>query len=108
MSETSPELVDHLLQLTLIKAIKESPLRLTILEKWERKAFRGLNHAVRQLQLPKHQIDVTVEDDMYYIGLDSGIMFADTYQLILQVAREQGYVIICAYPTDLAGRVWSG
>jgi len=91
MRDTSPALVQHFLDLTFINAIKNSELKLTILEKWERKAFRTQNRAVEKLQGLQHYIDINYEakEDLYCIGVDSGVMFADTYQLILQVAREK-------------------
>jgi len=81
MQDIFADKIQHFLDLTLIKAIKDSPCRINILEKWERKAFNGCTQAYEKLRDRKHFINLDYEDeeDMMYVGLDSGIMFTDTY-----------------------------
>ena len=76
---------------TLIKAIKESPLKISILEKWEGKAYHDQIDALYQLRChhQKHFLSLSFEDspsELLYVGIDSGIMFGDTYQLILHLS----------------------
>ena len=109
MQKASPAKVARCQELMLFEAIKESPLKLTILEKWEKKAFRGYYTAINQLHHnPKHRQTIDWHNEEYYIGVDSGIMYFDTYQLILQAARELGSVIINVDASNLAGVDYSG
>ena len=88
---------------TLIKAIKESSLKISFLEKQERKAYHGQTDALYKFRShhQKHFLNLSFEDtpsELIYVRIDSGIMFEDTYQLILQLARERGEIVICVDP----------
>lgn len=41
--------IEMYMETTLIQAIKESPLKISILEKWEHIAYHGQTNALRQL-----------------------------------------------------------
>ena len=103
--------VNKYMDSTLISAIKESPMRLYILEKWERKSFHGQSRAYDQLKTPRpHFLNIRFEEpnDLLSIGIDNGIMFGNTYQLILQLARERGEIVICVDPSNLVRHPWLG
>lgn len=96
---------------TLISAIKESPMRLYVLEKWERKVFHAQHKAYDQLKTPKpHFLILSFEEpsDLLCIGIDSKIMWGCTYQLTLQLARECEEIVIGAYPSNMCKHSWSG
>ena len=104
--------VEKYMDATIIKFIKESPLKISILEKWERKSYHGQTDAPHQLRFhhQKHFFNFSFEDppsEILYVRIDNGIMFGDTYQLILQHARERGEIVICGDPTNLAQGPWS-
>ena len=94
MKVVNEVVVEKYMDATLIKAIKESPLKILILEKWERKAYHGQTDALCQLRShhQKHFLNSSFEDhpsELLYVYIDSGIMFWDTYQLILQLSQER-------------------
>ena len=112
MKVVNEDVVEKYMDATLIKAIKESPLNISLLEKWERKTYHGQTNALHQWRFhnQKHFLNFSSEDppsELLYVGIDSGIMFGDTYQLILQLACERGEIVICADPTNLAQGPWS-
>ena len=77
-----------------------------------KKAYHGQTDALRQLRFhhQKYFLNFSFEDppsELLYVEIDSGIMFRDTYKLILHLARERGEIVICANPANLAQGPWS-
>ena len=106
----SADEVKRFLQLTMIKNIQSSPLKLTILERWEKEAFFSFADATGKLRdCPEVWTDYDDTDHLWYIDLCAGNLTWTSYNLILQCCRENDTVVIFADPANLkANAKWSG
>ena len=77
---------DKYLALSLIQQVNSSPLKIQILEIWEKEAFKRLENALHQLQQLNHVwIDTTYTDgrELYYVDIGPGFLTWNSYNLIL-------------------------
>ena len=84
---------DKCLALSLIQQVNSSPMKIQILERWEKQAHKGLENAMRQLQQLNHVwVDTAYTDgrELYYVDIGPGFLTWNSYNLILQFCREQG------------------
>ena len=70
------------LQLTLIKHIHSSPLKLEIMERWEKDAFLSFADASAKIKNCR-EIWVDEHDDEVYVDLGDGHLTWKSYNLIL-------------------------
>ena len=92
---------DKYLSLSLIQQVNASPIKIQILERWEKQAFKGLENAMHQLQQLNHVwVDTAYTDgqELYYVDIGN---------LILQFCREHGEIIIFGDPFTLVQQQWS-
>ena len=79
-------------------------MKIQILERLEKQAFKGLENAMYQLQQLNHVwIDIAHTDgrELFYVDLGPGFLTWNSYNLILQFYREQGKIIIYGDPSTL-------
>ena len=73
--------------LSLLQQVNASRLKIQILERWEKQAFKGLENALHQLQQLNHVwIDTTYTDgrELYYVDICPRFLTWNSYNLILQ------------------------
>ena len=78
---------DKYLEISLIQQINASPMKIQILERWEKEAFKGLENSMHQLQKLNHVwIDTTYTYgiEFFYVDLGPGFLTWNSYNLILQ------------------------
>ena len=95
------------LEITLIKQIAASPLKLQILERWERSAFRSFENAQSKLKNCKELwINCNEENDLpvWYVDIGEGNLTWTSYSLILQFCREERSIVICGDPGNLRNK----
>ena len=99
------------LEITLIKQIQATPLKLQILERWEISTFRSFENAQSKLKNFKELwIDCNEENDqpVWYVDIGEGNLTWSSYSLILQFGREERFIMICGDPGNLQNKSWSG
>ena len=94
----------------MIQNIQTSPLKLTILERWEKETFFSFADATGKLRdCSEVWIDYDDDEHLWYIDLGNGSLTWTSYNLILQCCRENETVMIFANPSNLkANAKWSG
>ena len=84
------------LSASLIEEIKDSPIKIQILDKWEQKAFTGLINASKMIWGCVKQFSVDYDDeDMHYFDIGFGPVCWKHYSLLLQLAREKREIVVC-------------
>ena len=97
------------LQLTLIKQIQSSPLKLEILQRWEKDAFLSFEQAEKKLAECREICLDHDDESNIYIDLGAGNLRWTSFNLILQCCRENREIFICADPDSLRHDTkWSG
>ena len=79
------------MELSLIQQLNASPMKIQILERWEKEAFKSLENSLHQLQQLNHVwIDTSYIDgrELFYVDLGPGFLTWNSYNLILQFCRE--------------------
>ena len=74
---SSKKEVDKYLTLSLIQQVNASPLKIQILERWEKQAYKGLENAMHQLQQLNHLwVDTAYTDgrELYYVDIGLGFL----------------------------------
>ena len=87
---------DKYLALSLIQQVNASPLKIQILERWEKQAFKGLENAMHQLQQLNHVwVDTTYTNrrKLYYVIY----IFISLFRLILKIVLKYNYFILLIY-----------
>ena len=77
---------DKYLALSLIQQVNASPLKIQILERWKKQAFKGLENAMHQLQQLNHVwVDTAYTDgrELYHVDIGLGLLTWNSYNLIL-------------------------
>lgn len=95
----------------MVQQVNASPLKIQILERWEKQAFKGLENALHQLRRPNHALIDTAFTggrDLFYVDIGPAFLTWNSYNLILELCREQGEIIICGDPSTLVQQQWSG
>jgi hypothetical protein len=109
IEKVSRENAKRYMSATLISQIISSPLRIEILEKWEKGAFLGHDRAHDKLS--RGRFDVCIDYDEFYMcycDIGSGTITDESYQLFLLLVKEKGEVIINRDPQNLTCRQWTG
>ena len=84
----------------MIKNIQSSPMKLEILECWEKEAFVNFRDARDKLvHCREVWLDYEDQEQIWYVDIGQGHLTWTSYNLILQFCREEKKIIICA---DLA------
>ena len=99
------------LDLTLIKQIQSSPLKIEIMERWEKDAYRSFENAQEKMKnCGELWIDRNEEEDgpLWYVDIGDDNLTWTSYNLILRFCREQRNIVICADPNNLRHGAWSG
>ena len=111
LEETPREGAERFLELCTIQRIQSSPLKLDILERWEKEAFLSF-HDAREKLIKNRDVWIDCnpekEGEVWYVDIGHGRLSWYTYSLILQFCREQGKVVVCADPSNLRNRAWTG
>ena len=107
LEETPREEAERFLELCTIRRIQSSPLKLDILERWEKEAFLSF-HDAREKLIKNRDVWIDCnpekEGEVWYVDIGHGRLSWYTYSLILQFCREQGKVVVCADPSNLRNR----
>jgi hypothetical protein len=103
------EKAEEQLSTTLIEEIKDSPMKIQILEKWEHEVFAGLRNASKMIWGCVRQFSIDYDDeDMCYCDIGSGPICWENYSLLLQLAREKREISVCADTRNLVRKPWTG
>jgi hypothetical protein len=93
LENESREVVERQIAITLIKEKFNSPLKIEILEKWEKNVFHGLDNSYQNLKMIEYVwLDTTNEEgqELFYVDIFLGYLTWTSYHLILQLYHEQG------------------
>ena len=74
------------MELSLIQQLNASPMKIQILERWEKEAFKRLENSLHQLQQLNHVwIDTAYKDgrELFYVDLGPGFLTWNSYNIIL-------------------------